>query len=69
MKPVMTHPPTKVSRTQAVTHPLRADLAPLDHFSSIGEFTGDSAPIPAMRHHHIPYSPECFCTAPIPSDS
>ena len=54
MKPVMTHPPTKSSRTQDVTHPLRADLAPLDHFRSIGELNRDSVPIPATHHYHSP---------------
>ncbi len=69
MKPVMTHPPTKSSRTQDVTHPLRADLAPLHHFRSIGEHTRDSALISAMYHHHIPHSPQLFLIAPIHSDN
>jgi hypothetical protein len=69
MKPVMTHPPTKSSRTEDVTHPLRADLAPLDHFSSMGALTGDSAPIPTMHDHHIHYSPELVLIAPIRSHS
>ncbi len=69
MKPVMTHPPTKSARTQDVTHPLRADLASLDHFSSIGKLTGDFVPFPAMHHHHIHYSPELSLIAPINSDS
>ena len=64
MKPVMTHPPTKSSRTKDVTHPLRADLAPLDHFRSIGELSRDSVPIPAMHDHHIHHSPELFLIAP-----
>ncbi len=69
MKSVMMYPPTKVSRTQAVTHPLRADLAPLDHFSSIGKLTHDFVPFPATHHHHIHYSPELSLIAPIHSDS
>ena len=69
MKPVMTHPPTKSSRTEDVTHPLRADLAPLHHFTSIGGITRDSAPIPAMHDHHIHYSPELVSIAPIRSHS
>jgi hypothetical protein len=69
MKSAMTHPPTKFSPAQDVTHPLRADLAPLEHFSSIGESTHDSAPNPTRHHHHIPYSPELSLIAPIPSDS
>ena len=69
MKLVMPHRPTKFSPAQDVTHPLRADLAPLEHFTSIGGITSDSAPIPAMHHHHIPHSPELFLIAPIPSDS
>jgi hypothetical protein len=69
MKLVMPHRPTKFSSAQAVTHPLRADLAALHHFTSIGGITSDSAPIPAMHDHHIPHSPERFCTAPIHSDS
>jgi hypothetical protein len=69
MKPVMPHPTTKNSSAQDVTHPLRADLAPLEHFTSIGGITSDSAPIPAMHDHHIPYSPELSLIAPIHSDS
>jgi len=64
MKPVMTHPPTKSSPAQDVTHPVRAGLATLDHFSSIGEFSRYSTPILAMHHHHIPHSPELFLIAP-----
>jgi hypothetical protein len=69
MKPVMPHRPTKNSSAQAVTHSLRADLAPLEHFTSIGGITRDSAPIPAMHDHHIPHSPELFMIAPIHSGS
>ena len=69
MKPIMTHPPTKSSRTEDVTHPLRADPAPLDHFRSIGKLTGDSIPIPATHHHLIHYSPELSLSAPIHSDT
>ena len=69
MKPVMTHPTTNFLRTEDITHPLRADLAPLDHFSSIGKLTRDSAPIPAMHDHHIQYSPELFSIASIHSDT
>jgi hypothetical protein len=64
MKPVMTHPPTKNSPAQDVTHPLRADPAPLDHLRSIGEFSRDSPPIPAMHDQHIPHSPERSLIAP-----
>ena len=69
MKPAMTHPPTKASRTQAVTHPLRADLAPLEHFRSLDRFSRDFVPFPATHDHHIPYSPELSLIAPINSDS
>ena len=69
MKPGMTHPPTTISRTEDVRHPLRADLAPLDHFRSIGELGRYSAPMPAMHHHHIPHSPELFLIASIHSDN
>jgi hypothetical protein len=69
MKPVMAHPPTKFSRTQDVTHPLRADLAPLDHFRSIGELTRDSARIPATHHHHIHHSRERSLVVAIHSDN
>ena len=67
MKSVMTHPPTKSSRTQDVTHPLRADLATLDPFSSMGKLTRYFASIPVMHHHHIHYSPELSRIAPIHS--
>ena len=69
MKLVMTHPPMKVSRTQAVTHPLRAALAPFGHFSSIGELNPYAVSNPATHHHHLHYSPELFLIAPIRSDS
>jgi hypothetical protein len=69
MKLVMPHRPTKNSSAQAVTHPLRADLATLHHFTSIGGITSDSAPIPAMHDHHIPHSPELSLIAPIHWDS
>ena len=69
MKLVITHPPTKSSRTQAVTHPLRADLVPLDHLSSIGKFTPFTVSNPTAHHHHIHYSPEHFLIASIHSDS
>jgi DNA invertase Pin-like site-specific DNA recombinase len=39
----------------------------LDHLRSIGEFTRDSTPIPAMRDHHIPHSPELSLIATIHS--
>jgi len=58
MKAIMMHPPTNSSPAQDVTHPVRAGLATLDHFSSIGEFSRYSTPILAMHHHHIPHSPE-----------
>jgi len=64
MKPVMTHPPTKFSRTQDVTQPLRADQASLHQFRSIGELSRDSTPILALHDHHIPHSPECSLIAP-----
>ena len=69
MKLVMPHRPMKFSRTQDVTHPLRADLVLLDHLRSIGESTRDFAPIPTRHHHHIPYSPELSLIAPIHWDS
>ena len=69
MKPVMTHPPMKSSRTKDVTHPLRADPTTLDQFRSIGKLSRDSAPIPALHHHHIPHSPERFLIAPTHSDN
>ena len=69
MKPVMTHPPTNSLQTEDVTHPLRADLAPLDHFSSMGKLTGDFVPFPATHHHHIHYRPEFVLIAPIHSDT
>ena len=69
MKLVMPHRPTKNSSAQAVTHPLRTDLAPLEHFRSMGALTGDSAPIPTMHDHHIHYSPELVLIAPIRSHS
>ena len=69
MKLVMPHRPTKNSSAQAVTHPLRADLAPLDHFSSMGKLTGDFVPFPATHHHHIHYRPEFVLIAPIHSDT
>ncbi len=64
MKPVITHPPTKSSRTQDVAHPLRAEVAPLNHFRSMGELTCYSAPIPATHHHHIQHSPHLALIAP-----
>ncbi len=64
MKPVMTHPPPKNSSAQDVTHPLRADPAPNDHFRSIRKISRDSTPIATTRHHHIPHSPELFLIAP-----
>lgn len=67
LKPVITHSPTESSRTKDVTHPLRADLAPLHHFRSMGELNRDSVPIPTMHLHHIPYSPELFSIASIHS--
>ena len=69
MNPVMPHPSTKNSSAQAVTHPLRADLAPLEHITSIGGITSDSAPIPTMHDHHIPHSPELSLIASIHSGS
>ena len=69
MKPVMTHPPTNSLQTEDITHPLRADPDPLDHFSSMGELNRDFVPFPATRHHHIHYSPELSLIASIHSDS
>ena len=69
MKPVMTHPPTNSLQTEDVTHPLRADLAPLDHFSSMDELNRDFVPFPATHHHHIHYRPEFVLIAPIHSDT
>ena len=69
MKPVMTHPTTNFLRTEDITHPLRADLASLDHFSSMDKLTGDFVPFPATHHHHIHYSPELSLSASIHSDS
>jgi len=65
----MTHPPTKSLRTEDVTYPLRADPAPLDHFSSIGKFTPFTVSNPATHQHHIHDSPEHFSIAPIRSNS
>ncbi len=67
MKPVMTYPPTKSLRTQDVTYSVRASLAPLDHFRSIGELTCDSVPIPTLHHQYIPHSPELFMITAIHS--
>ncbi len=69
MKPVMTHPPTKSLRTEDVTSSLRADLASLDHFSSMGKLNPYAASNPATHHHHIRYSSELSLIAPIHSDS
>ena len=69
MKPVMTHPPTKFLRIEDVTHPLRADLAPLDHFRSMGELNPYAVLIPATHHHYIHDRPELSLIAPINSDS
>jgi hypothetical protein len=69
MKPVMPHRPTKNSSAQAVTHPLRADLAPLDLFSSIGRLNPYAASNPAMHGHHIPHSSELSLIASIHSGS
>jgi hypothetical protein len=69
MKPVMTHSPTKSSRTQDVTQPLRADLATLDHFRSMNELNHDSLPISATHHHHKHHSPILALIAPIHSDN
>jgi len=64
MKAIMMHPPTNSSPAQDVTHPLRADSTPLEHFRSIGELSHDSTPITTTRHHHIPHSPERSLIAP-----
>ena len=69
MKLVMPHRPTKFSPAQDVTHPLRADLAPLDLFSSIGELNPYAVSSPATHHHHIHYSPELSLSASIHSGS
>ena len=69
MKLVITHPPTNSLQTEDVTHPLRADLAPLDHFSSMGKFTPFTVSNPATHHHHIHYSPKHFLIASTHSDS
>jgi len=60
----MTHLPTKNSPAQDVTHPLRADPTPLDHFRSIRKLSRDFAPILVMHDHHIPHSPECSLITP-----
>jgi hypothetical protein len=69
MKPVMMYPPTKSAQTKDVTHPLRADLAPLDLFSSIGELNPYAVSNPATHYHHIHYRPELSLIAPIHPDS
>jgi hypothetical protein len=69
MKPVMMYPPPKSAQTKDVTHPLCADLVPLDLFSSIGELNPYAVSNPATHHHHIPYSPERSLIAPTHSDS
>ena len=69
MKSVMTHLTKNFLRTKDVTHPLRADLAPFDHFRSMGELNPYTGPFPATHHHHIHYRPEFVLIAPIHSDS
>jgi hypothetical protein len=69
MKPVMTNPPTKSSRTQDVAHPLRAEVALLDHFRSMNELNHDSLPISATHHHHRHHSPILALIAQIRSNN